>query len=271
MVAERIAVLGAGRMAEALVAGWTAAGVPPAAIAVTNRSDDARLARLAERYGVRVTRDRRSLVHGASVLVVAVKPADVPAALAPVRERLAPDVTVVSVAAGVRLRALRALLGDGPGVVRAMPNTACRVRQAATALAAEDGDGPALERARRLFAPLGAVVTVPEEQLDAVTALSGSGPAYVYLLAEAMEAAARDLGLDPAVARQLVAATILGAGRMLLEEGADPAALRAQVTSPRGTTAAALEVLMGEADLPGAVRRAVLRAAARAAELARLA
>lgn len=265
----RIALIGAGKMAECLIAGWLGSGrIQPAQIAVTNRRDDERLEELRSSYGVRAHREKKEVLAGASVVVVAVKPADMAEALRQLAPWLAPETPVVSVAAGVRLAGMAALLPQTRSLIRAMPNTASRLRQSVTALCR--GEGCAAEdfdRVRQLFGLVGATVEVSEDAFDAVTALSGSGPAYVYLLVEAMLEAARDLGLPERVARELTVWTVLGAGQMLRHTGLAPAELRRQVTSPNGTTAAALAVLE-EMNVPAAVRRAVNRAAARAAELA---
>ncbi|ADU51552.1 pyrroline-5-carboxylate reductase [Thermaerobacter marianensis DSM 12885] len=265
-----LALIGAGKMAECLIAGWVEAGFDPRAIAVTNRRNDGRLAELAGRYGVRAARDKATVLKGARVVLMAVKPADMATALEQVAPHLEPGAVVVSVAAGIRLADMARRLPGHPHLVRAMPNTASRLRQAVTALCAAPTCSPeASARARWLFDQVGATVEVGEEAFDAVTALSGSGPAYVYLLVEAMLEAARDLGLPDGVARDLAVWTVVGAGSMLRETGLPPAELRRQVTSPNGTTAAAIAVLE-EMAVPVAVRRAVKRAAARAAELAAL-
>lgn len=265
----RIALIGAGKMAECLIAGWLASGrVAPDQIAVTNRRNDERLQELQATYGVRTHREKKEVLAGASVVVVAVKPGDMAEALRQLSPWLAPGTTVVSVAAGVRLAAMSALLPQTRSLVRAMPNTASRLRQSVTALCrGEHCPAEDFYRVRELFDLVGATVEVGEDDFDAVTALSGSGPAYVYLLVEAMLEAARDLGLPEPVARELTVWTVLGAGHMLRHTGLAPAELRRQVTSPNGTTAAALAVLE-EMNVPAAVRRAVNRAAARAAELA---
>ncbi|HEY8488786.1 MAG TPA: pyrroline-5-carboxylate reductase [Thermaerobacter sp.] len=265
-----VALIGAGKMAECLIAGWIAAGLDPQSLAVTNRRNDQRLAELAGRYGIRTHRDKAAVLAGAQVVVMAVKPADMATALEQVAPHLEAGAAVVSVAAGIRLQDLAQRLPGHPDLVRAMPNTASRLRQSVTALCA----GPAcsrraFDRVRDLFQRVGATVEVGEEAFDAVTALSGSGPAYIYLLVEAMLAAAQDLGLPAEVARELAVWTVVGAGSMLRETGLPPEELRRQVTSPNGTTAAALAVLE-EMAVPAAVRRAVSRAAARSAELAAL-
>ncbi|HEX6989202.1 MAG TPA: pyrroline-5-carboxylate reductase [Bacillota bacterium] len=264
-----VTLVGAGKMAEALIAGWLrTATLTPRQIRAGNRRDRRRLRRLAGRYGVVTATRKARLLDGADVVVLAVKPADAAAAMAEAAPYLTRRQVVVSVMAGVRLARLAEGLGGHRNLVRAMPNTSCSLAAGATALCpGPDCDPHAVDLARRLFDPLGVTVDVSEDLFDAVTAVSGSGPAYVYLLAEAVIDAARALGLSDQAARLLTAQTILGAGRMLLGEGADPAELRRRVTSPGGTTAAALAVLE-EAGTAAQLHQAVQQAAARSAELA---
>ncbi|MFO7173503.1 MAG: pyrroline-5-carboxylate reductase [Bacillota bacterium] len=263
--------LGAGAMAEALIRGVLAAGlVAPDRIWVTNRSNRERLESLARRFGVRTTPRKAEVVAAADLLVVACKPKDVPDLLAEVGRLTRPGQVLLSVAAGVPTRRFLDEVTPGVQVVRAMPNTSCLVRESATAICGAPGTGPeALALARELLGAVGRVVEVPEDLMDAVTGLSGSGPAYVYLMVEAMEQAGVQVGLDSRVARELAVQTLLGAARMLVETGADPAVLRQQVTSPGGTTMAGLQVLreMGFAE---ALARAVARAAERSRELGAL-
>ncbi len=265
----RLGFVGAGAMSRALLDGLLGRGlVTPAAVTVTNRRNDRVLAELRDRYGVGATRDKEALAAASDVLVLAVKPHDVAEALAELRPFLRREQLLISVAAGVPTRALEELVPQGMAVVRAMPNTSSRVKESATALCGGRwADEGSLALAEEVFAAVGRVSRVPEGLLDAVTAVSGSGPAYVYLLAEALIRAAVRLGLDPQVARELVVQTVAGAGRMLAETGAEPAELRRQVTSPNGTTAAALRVFE-EGGFLGLVEEAVRAAAARARELA---
>lgn len=265
-----VALLGAGKMAEALIMGWLETGtLAPGQIRAGNRRDRDRLEDLAGRYGIETTDRKSRLLAGADVVVLAVKPADAPAAMAEAAPFLTRCQLVVSVMAGVPLASLQEGLGGHPSVVRAMPNTSCSLGAGATALCPAPGCAPeAVSLARRLFDPLGVTVDITEDLFDAVTAVSGSGPAYVYLLAEAVISAAQALGLAGDAARLLTAQTILGAGRMLLADDADPAELRRRVTSPGGTTAAALAVL-DQAGVAAWLHEAVRRAAARSAELAR--
>lgn len=265
----RLGFIGAGSMSRALLDGLLGKSLVDAAdVVVTNRRNDQALAELRGRYGVSTTRDKAAVSARSDVLVVAVKPADVPQALREMSPFLRRGQMLISVAAGVPTRALEELLPAGMPVVRAMPNTSSRVLESATALCGGRwADERSLVLAEEVFAAVGRVSRVPEELLDAVTAVSGSGPAYVYLLAEAMIRAGMRLGLDPRVARELVVQTVAGAGRMLLETGAEPSELRRQVTSPNGTTAAALRVFE-EGGFLGLVEEAVRAAAARARELA---
>jgi len=262
-----VGVIGAGNMADALVRGLLGRGVvPPDRCIVTNRSNDVRLARFAREWSVDTTRDKVRLLRAAGVIVLAVKPADLPAVLKEIAPHIEARHLVISVAAGVPLSTIEAAL-DETAVVRTMPNTSAAVGASITAICggrrAEDEH---LAVARTLFEAVGRVVVVPERFFDAVTGLSGSGPAYIYLLAEAMIEAAEREGIERQVALALVSQTILGAGRMLVETGDDPAALRARVTSPGGTTMAGVEALV-DGDFPATVARAVARAARRAAEL----
>jgi len=203
-------------------------------------------------------------VAEADVVVVAVKPGDVPAALESAASALAPGTLVVSIAAGVTLATLEELLPGYP-VVRAMPNTPALVRRGAAAIAAGSlADEEHLTRAERILAAVGTVTRVPESLMDAVTGLSGSGPAYVFLLDEALIDAGVGVGLPRPVAQALVIQTLLGSATLLAEGPEGPEALRAAVTSPGGTTAAGLAALESRA-----VRAAFLEAVAAATERSR--
>lgn len=255
-------------MAEAMVAGLLTAGVTFApSIVVTNRSRQDRLDAMALRWGVRTTRSKAEVCASADVVVLATKPADIPAALGQLRGLVSPRHLVLSVVAGIPCGLVEESLGEGIPVIRAMPNTSCHVKESATAVArGRWAREEHQEVARTIFAAVGEVVTVPEEWLDAVTGLSGSGPAYVYLLMEALAEAGVEVGLSPEVSRLLTRQTVLGAARMVLETGEDPALLRRKVTSPNGTTMAALKVLE-EMGFVAALREAVRRATARSREM----
>lgn len=266
----RLGFLGAGAMAEALIRGVTAVKlVRPENILICNRQDGARLEALAAAWGARPCPDRRALAAESDVLVLAVKPKDVPEALAGLAPSMRAGRVLLSVAAGVPTSYLERLVAPGVQVVRAMPNTSCLVQASATALSLGASAGPEAERiARAIFGCVGVVSVVAEPLLDAVTGLSGSGPAYVYFLMEAMIRAGIEEGLQPDVARALTVQTVLGAARMVDETGAEPAELRRRVTSPGGTTMAALQV-MYDHHLPDVIVRAIRRAAERSREMGR--
>ncbi|ROR34489.1 pyrroline-5-carboxylate reductase [Inmirania thermothiophila] len=266
-----LAFIGGGNMARSLVGGLVADGHPAARIRVADPSAEKRAA-LAADYGVAVHADNTEAAADAAVVVLAVKPQ----VLRAVAEGLAPVVQarrplVISIAAGVREPDIRRWLGGEVPVVRTMPNTPALVQSGATALYANPLVSAAQrEVAESVLRAVGVTLWVEEEALlDAVTALSGSGPAYFFLLMECLEAAGVRLGLTPEQARLLTLETAYGAAKMALASGEDPAVLRARVTSPGGTTEAALRVF-AEAGLGEIVARAVTAARDRAEELGRI-
>ena len=238
-MAELIAFVGGGQMAGSLVGGLLAAGHPAARLLVAE-PDEARAAALRREFKVEVRPRGADVAAGADALVLAVKPQVMREALAGVVP--APSTTVISIAAGLRIAALRRWLGGGAPLVRAMPNTPALLRAGVTGLHAPAGT-PERSRAlaERILGAVGATCWLADEaQLDAVTALSGSGPAYFFLVAEALRDAGVTLGLDPRTAALLAQKTRSGAGRMADASGQDVAQLRANVTSKGGTTEAAL-------------------------------
>jgi pyrroline-5-carboxylate reductase len=265
---KRVALLGGGRMGEALVAGLLDAGWEPDSLAVAELDPDRRRLLETTFAGVHVVPSPAWAVPDADVVVVAVKPHDVPSALESAEPALADGATILSIAAGVTLATLEAALPRHP-VVRAMPNTPALVRAGVSAIApgalATEAD---LELAEHVLGAVGVVVRLPEQQLDAVTGLSGSGPAYVFLLAEAMIEAGVLVGLPRDSARILVDQTLLGASRLLAVGDDHPEQLRAAVTSPGGTTAAGLAELEAHG-FRYAVLQAVRAATERSRELGR--
>ncbi len=236
-----IAILGVGAMGEAILAGLCQDRQTGAGIRVADARAD-RAHEIAQKYGVTATTTEEA-VQGAEAVVAAVKPHDVAGLLDHIQDSLRPGALVVSVAAGVGLAGLEAHLPTGQPVVRVMPNTAAMVGEGMTAIAPGSSAGQAdLERARVIMSAVGRVVTVKESQMDAVTALSGSGPAYVMYIAEAMIDAGVLLGLPRDTATELVAQTLYGSSRLLVTTGQHPTMLKEQVTSPGGTTIAALRV-----------------------------
>jgi pyrroline-5-carboxylate reductase len=236
-----LAIIGTGAMGEALLAGWVAAGWAPADMRAVD-CDEKRLTHIKERYGV--TSATVEEAAGADVVVVAVKPHLVAGVLTDLTPTLRPESLVVSIAAGVSLERLAAALPEGQPVVRVMPNTPSLVGKGVSGIA--PGPSATPEQAKQvveLMEAVGIGVVLPEAQLHALTALSGSGPAYLFLVAEAMIEAGVHQGLSRDVATRLVAGTIAGAGAMLEQSGMSATELRERVTSPGGTTAAALRAL----------------------------
>jgi pyrroline-5-carboxylate reductase len=269
LVSRRVGFLGGGAMAEALAGGLVAAGVPKAQLRAAD-PDATRRRMLAERLGIAVSADNAEAVEGADVVVIAVKPGIVVPALAALHGALAGRAPLwVSIAAGVKLSSLSSALPDGARVVRAMPNTPALVRCAATAIcgnARASADDLALARA--LFESVGSCWAAPDEALlDAVTGLSGSGPAYVFVFLEALADAGVRVGLPRDAANALARQTVLGAARLAEVSGRHFAELKDQVTSPGGTTIAGLERLEA-GGLRAALYEAVAAATRRSKELA---
>jgi pyrroline-5-carboxylate reductase len=259
---KRLIVVGGGRMGSALVAGLLAGGRAEAAEVQIVEACAQTRAGLEERFpGVGVSES----IPPAAGAVLAVKPQDAEAACRALAE--ARPLRVLSVVAGLRLVRLEEWLGGGTAVVRAMPNTPALLGAGASALAPGKAAGEDdLAWAEAILAAVGKVTRLPESLLDAVTGLSGSGPAYVFLVAEALIDAGVAVGLTAGVSRDLVVQTLLGAARMLAETGETPGALRDAVTSPGGTTAAGLSVLEAKG-LRGALAEAVAAATARSKQL----
>lgn len=266
-----IAIIGAGAMGGAILQGLLSPEVTvEGGIRVTNRTEaKAVLLRspAVQSYALESDPDANlRAVGGAGIVLLGVKPAMVPDTLASIAGGLDPDALVVSVAAGVTTATMEAIVGNA--VLRAMPNTPAIVGRAVTGIAA-GSRADAAQRAlgRALFETVGTVVEVPESQIDALSTISGSGPAYVFYFAEELTRTAIDLGFSPAVARELVNGTFLGAAELLVASGREPADLRAQVTSPNGTTERAIAELQ-KADLKALFDRATAAALARAREMA---
>ncbi|WP_420174168.1 pyrroline-5-carboxylate reductase [Luteococcus sp. OSA5] len=236
----RVALVGVGKMGEAVLSGLAAAGGHD--LVVVNRRAE-RDAELVERYGVTAA-PLAEAVEGSDVVVVAVKPKDIADMLDELSPALSDGAVVVSLAAGITLQAMQQHLPHGAAAVRVMPNTPSLVGQGMSAASpGEHVDDEQLARVVEVLRGCGKVLVVPEQQQDAVTAVSGSGPAYIFAVAEAMIEAGVQLGLPRETASELASQTILGAGTMLADSGIHPSILRENVTSPGGTTAQALRVL----------------------------
>ena len=266
--ARRIAVLGAGRIGEALISGLISSGWRgPADITASTRRPE-RVVELTERYGIDVTASNVEAAAGAALVVVAVKPQDIDALLGEIGTAITPDQTVLSIAAATPTATIERHLAAGVPVVRAMPNTPSTVHEGMAGLCAgAHADDAHVTLAEEALAHLGSVVRVPERHMDAVTAVSGSGPAYFALLAEAMIEAGLLLGLSREISTQLVIQTMLGTAKQLRDEGLHPVELREMVTSPGGTTIAAIRELES-AGVRAAFLNAIQAAMVRARELA---
>ena len=266
-----VAFVGAGSMGGAILRGLVASGVAvDGGIRAVNRSEEKAAALrgtgvLSLAYETEDDATQRVLA-GARLVILGVKPAGIPELLAEIGPMLEPDAVVVSIAAGVTTARMEALIPNV--VVRTMPNTPSTVRRGVTGIAGGSrATASAIALVARLFETVGTVLVLPESRIDALSAISGSGPAYVYLLVEQLAEAARRLGFSDDDALALAAGTFVGAGALLDASGEDPAELRRRVTSPKGTTERAIAVL-SDADLAGLFERAADAAIARARELA---
>lgn len=266
--AAPLVLVGAGKMGGAMLAGWLDRGLPSDGVVVIEPHPSAELLALLAARGVRHETAAPAGLQ-ARVMVVAVKPQVLDAVLPPLRPLIGPPTVVVSVVAGKTVATFETALGTGR-IVRTIPNTPSQVGRGITgAFAAPSVAGSDRELVSALLATLGRLEWVAEEALiDVVTAVSGSGPAYVFHMVEALAAAGAAAGLDPDLAARLARATVEGAGELLWRSPESPETLRRNVTSPGGTTAAALAVLMGEASLTGLMTAAVAAAAERSRELA---
>jgi pyrroline-5-carboxylate reductase len=263
----RIGFLGAGRMATALARGWVAAGLARAEEVLA--SDPLPTARDAfcEGSSLRTTADNLAVVRDSDLLVIAVKPQTMANLLGEIRPLVGGRHLILSIAAGITLRQLSEGLGTGRRIVRVMPNTPCLIGASASGYSpGEQATADDVALVDRLFNAVGKAFRLPEQQLDAVTGLSGSGPAFVYLMIEALSDGGVRVGLPREVATALAAQTVLGAARMVLETGSHPGALKDAVASPGGTTIAGLHALE-RAGVRGGLMDAVEAATLRSREL----
>jgi pyrroline-5-carboxylate reductase len=242
---KKLAIIGAGSMAEALLSGIIESRLLPGQdIWVTNRSNQEKLQKLQQQYGVNYTYDLTELFHGTDVVILAMKPKDAASALQLISPYLTNNMLIVSVMAGISIKSMKMLTNPNLAFVRAMPNTSAAVGKSATAFAVNGNvTEQQTEMAKTMFETVGLATIVKEEQLDAVTGLSGSGPAYIYYLIEAMEKSAVEIGLDQEMAQQLIVQTLQGAAEMVSKSTKPPKQLRLEVTSPGGTTEAGIGIL----------------------------
>ncbi len=269
MKSRKLSFIGAGNMTRSLVGGLIADGCDPSLIRLSDPEAD-RIQDLAHRLGVQILQDNRTVIEDADLVVLAVKPQVLPAVAREIADRVQDQrPLVISIAAGIRTPDLARWLGADTAIVRAMPNTPALVQSGATGLFANTHvSDEQRDLAETILRAVGLTLWVEQEdQLDLVTALSGSGPAYFFLVMEALQEAATKLGLPAETARLLALQTAFGASRMALESDEDAAALRQRVTSPGGTTEQALRVLE-EGGLRNLMEQALTAAARRSRELA---
>lgn len=266
---KTIGFLGAGNMAEALIRGLIHGGVVPAAQIIASGPRAERLDELRAGYGIVTTTDNAEVARRAQILVLSVKPQILERVVREVSAHVLPGALVISVAAGVDTATIESHLPSGARCVRAMPNTPALVRAAATAISrgrhATDAD---LAEARVIFDAVGLSVVLEEGQLDAVTGLSGSGPAYIFLILEALADAGVKVGLSRRNAQLLAAQTVMGSAKLLLDTDEHPGRLKDMVTSPGGTAIAGLHTLE-QGGLRTTLMNAVESATKRARELGR--
>ncbi|MDR4496168.1 MAG: pyrroline-5-carboxylate reductase [Nitrospirales bacterium] len=262
--------IGAGNMAEALVSGMLKGGLAePSAIRVTDVSSF-RLRHFQDSFSVGSFPDNRALAQWSHVVVLCVKPQTMDLVLAEIQAKLSSEQFVISVAAGYPIKRIREHVGTDVAIVRAMPNTPAVIRHGVTAIAcAPNLDSRQTQLAQHIFESVGNVVMIDESLMDAVTGLSGSGPAYVYLMIEALADAGVRVGLSRSIAHVLATQTVLGAAKMVEVSGEHPATLKDRVTSPGGTTIAGLRELEA-GGLRATVMKAVEAATHRSVELGNL-
>ncbi|MUG44627.1 pyrroline-5-carboxylate reductase [Paenibacillus woosongensis] len=269
--APSICFYGAGSMAEAIVRGLIHRKVAlPESITMLNRSNQERLAHLESAYGIKTGRsdaEKESSLLSASVIVLAMKPKDAGEALKALGPKLSQEQLIVSVIAGLSIFTIQALLGYKAPIARTMPNTSSSIGFGATGISfSAEVNETQTAQVLKMFEAVGTVQVIPEEQMEILTGVSGSGPAYIYYMMEAMIEAGIEGGLSVEQARELTVQTVLGAAAMMKETGEEPAKLRKDITSPNGSTQAALETLAA-GSFNATVKAAVHRAAERSKEM----
>jgi pyrroline-5-carboxylate reductase len=264
-----LVLVGAGKMGGAMLEGWLKAGADPVRIVALDPHASAEMQALLARHGVRLN-PQPSTITDAEVILVAVKPQVMDEVLPPLSGFAASKPLVLSVVAGKTIAALARPFGTETAIIRTMPNTPAAVGRGITAMVGNAAVTAAqMALAEQLLSTIGEVVRVDtEEQIDWVTGVSGSGPAYIFFMTECLAAAGEKLGLAPALAEKLARATVAGSGALMQQSGIDAATLRQNVTSPKGTTYEALKILMADDGLKPLMEKAVAAAARRSKELA---
>jgi pyrroline-5-carboxylate reductase len=264
-----LVLLGAGKMGGAMLEGWLKAGVNPARIVVIDPDPPAEIRHLLANHGIRHN-PALTAIDNVEVILAAVKPQVMDDVLAGLTSLGRDKPLILSVVAGKTIASFARHFGSDAAIIRTIPNTPAAIGRGITAMAANANVSPAqMQLAETLLQSIGEVVNVADEsQIDAATAVSGSGPAYVFYLTECLAAAGVSAGLAPGLAMQLARATVAGSGELMRQSGTEAATLRQNVTSPNGTTFAALQVLMADDGLMQLLQKAILAATRRSKELA---
>lgn len=268
---KKLAFIGAGSMAEAMISGILAKKlIQPQQIFVTNRSNKEKLLLLQKQYGVKTFVNDESVLSDIDIIILATKPKDIAETVEKIKQYTTKEHLIISVLAGVSTACISQLLGHEAPIIRTMPNTSAAVGESITAIApGEFATSAHLELSETLFKAIGEVAIVAEDKLDAITGLSGSGPAYIYYLIEAMEIGAREIGLDDKLAKQLIAQVLIGAAERIKSTDLSSQTLYKQVMSPGGTTEAGFKVLESF-QYQEAMVECIKRAAQRSTELGKL-
>jgi pyrroline-5-carboxylate reductase len=265
---KTIAFIGAGSMAEAMVSGIVASEkLSPKNIFVTNRSNHHRLLELQNIYGITAVKREHLDLNSMDIIVLAMKPKDAETTLHSIKNTLKPQQLILSVLAGISTTFIEKNVPFGQHVIRVMPNTSSMIGESATAISTgKHTSNQDLLLAKELLQGIGEVYVIPEEKMDIFTGIAGSGPAYFYYLMEHMEKEAQKSGLNLQITRKIIAQTVVGAAKMIQEQGTSPEVLRENVTSPNGTTATGLAALKGHGG-GKAITEAIKQAANRSKEI----
>ncbi|MCK5737997.1 pyrroline-5-carboxylate reductase [bacterium] len=267
---KKISIIGAGNIGGSLIAGLLAAHHSVPENVLVSDINQKHLEKFREKYGIKITTNNAETVQNADILLLAVKPQIIKTVLDGIKQLLNPETLIVSVVAGITTRHINTWIGQDNPVVRAMPNIAARVREAATAICrGQYANDEHTRLATKIFESVGIVQEVNEKQMDAITGLSGSGPAYIYMIIEALTDGGVKMGLHREVAIAMAIQTLLGSAKLVKETGEHPAVLRDQVTTPGGTTIAAIHDLESHG-LRSMLISAVITATERSKELGEL-
>lgn len=269
---KKVCFIGAGAMAEAILSGiFKHLVLKPEAVSVINRANELRLNQLAGDFGISAEPDQKyRYVEKADILILVMKPKDMRSSLEEIRAYTKKEQLIISVAAGVKSDTISELLGHDAPVIRTMPNTSAQIGESVTGLCGgKMAQEEHIQLAMKIFESIGSVFRVDENDMDAVTAVSGSGPAFIYYFVEAMLSGAQKVGLDEGLGKELILQTMTGAANMLLYSGKEPSVLREQICSPGGTTLAGLDVLQSYG-FREAVQSCIDAATRRAVELGKL-